>query len=129
MKVEFREHNRYLEVLISEQYSFDDFYALLDRIAEEGMRTHHTNILIDTIRMAGTPQDLERFELGVKTAEVLKPPFIILLLAEAHKINKFGENTANNRGAIELSTSERESGMEWLMIEAHKIPRPVTKLV
>jgi len=123
MKSVFREHDNYLEVTVTEEYSFSELCSLIDRTAVEARKHGKTRILADLTRITGEPGMMERFDLGVKAADVLCPPYKTLVLAEKRKINKFGEDVAINRGAFLLSTSQREAGMSWLLNPELVTPR------
>ena len=76
-----------------------------------------TRILIDARATVGPRFGLDRFVLGKYAAELFGPRYRIAILYAEQVIDKFGENTAVNRGANMLVTSDEARALEWLLEE------------
>ena len=71
-------------------------------------------MLVEAEGTFGPIPEFERFRLGEYIAKVCKGISIVSILQPQY-INKFGENTAVNRGADFLVTSDRVEAQNWLL--------------
>ncbi len=79
----------------------------------DSTETQSRNLLIDITRLSGELNTEERYRVGVAIAEQLLG-WRIAILDQESRINKLAENTAFNRGAEILVTSDGEEARDWL---------------
>jgi hypothetical protein len=77
-------------------------------------RGPRSKVFADVVELAGTPDNLMRFNAGVEAAEKLRG-IRLLMLTSREKINKLGENAAVNRGASIFTTDDEAQGLDWLL--------------
>ena len=115
MSVKYLKHAEYLEVIFTGKRSFAAFRDLMNNVHKECQKNNLKRILIDVSEAKGEWGAFTRFKVGEKVSEVFKYFYKILAIEKEEKINKFAENTAVNRGANLLVTSDRKKGLEWLL--------------
>ncbi|MCI0555626.1 MAG: hypothetical protein L0287_32170, partial [Anaerolineae bacterium] len=101
---------------MSEPYSLELFMSTIREIDEQCRKENLNKVLVDLRKMEGDPSILDRYQIGVEIANVWGPRYRVAGVAKAEMINKMIENTAVNRGARLLATSDIELAMEWLGI-------------
>lgn len=91
---------------------FADMARLVEAVAAAsgGVRSL---VIIDFRGVEGTFDNFARFRVGELAAEKLRH-CRILSLARPKQINKLAENTAVNRGAQVMTTSDEAEGLAWL---------------
>jgi hypothetical protein len=113
MEFSFSDEKTHLFFRCTGMFDFGGLSALVERIRIEA-RSPSTRVVVDFRTMEGVFDNLMRYRTGVLVAEKLKG-HRILSLARQEAINRLGENTAINRGALVHTTSDEEQGMDWLM--------------
>ncbi len=88
---------------------------VIDQTKEEADRLGHERILLDLTQWTKPDAEFTRFFTGVYLAKTLPPPFRVAGFALEKLINKFGENTAVNRGADCRIFPEEAMALSWLL--------------
>jgi len=112
--VRTRKASRYVHFDVSGPWNLADIFALIGRVREEADAAHLDAALVDLLDVPGPIPQMERFFAGKRVAEVLKHQIRLAVLVRAEYINKFGENTAVNRGARMAVLSSEEHALAWL---------------
>ena len=87
-------------------WELDGIYRVIQAVREEADRSGLELAFVDLRAVDGPIPDLERFFAGERVAAVIGSRVRVAVLARAQDINKLGENTAVNRGARMLVTSD-----------------------
>lgn len=74
-------------------------------------------VLVDMRNMPGDPSLLDRHLHGIEVAKIWGSRIKAALVLRTERLSHMTENTAVNRGANVLSTSDFARAMEWLEIE------------
>src|SRR5262245_9483410 len=111
---QFEEADSYLIVKWTGQWHLPDVLAIFDAIGEECKRRGLRLVLIEGENAHGPVPNFERFLMGDHIAKVCRG-LRIAGVFQAEYINKFGENTAVNRGADVLATGSRKEALHWLL--------------
>ena len=77
-------------------------------------------ILFDLTKWSKPDSEMTRFYTGKYLAETLAYHFKTAAFTQPEAINKFGENTAVNRGARFRIFTDETSAIKWLMEGANK---------
>lgn len=90
------------------------FRVLVDRISVEVAARGRRRVLADVRSMSGALPDMDRFEIGVYAAEKLTgvERFAVLASVE-HRINRFFEDTARNRGLQVRVFLDEAEALAW----------------
>ena len=115
MSIKYLKHTEYLEVVFTGQRSSVALSALIDEVYKQCQRNDFKRILIDLSGAKGELRETGRFEVGKKVSQVFNYLYKILAIEKEERINKLAENTAVNRGANLLVTSDRKKGLDWLL--------------
>jgi hypothetical protein len=95
-------------------WNLGDIFALIGRVREEADAAGLDAALVDLLDVPGPIPQMERFFAGKRVAEVLKHRIRLAVVARAEYIDKFGENTAVNRGARMAVMSSEDHALAWL---------------
>jgi hypothetical protein len=112
--IESRVEGRRVHFDVSGPWNLADIFALIARVREEADAAGLDVALVDLLDVPGPIPQMERFFAGKRVAEVLKHRIRLAVVARAEYINKFGENTAVNRGARMAVLSSQEHALAWL---------------
>lgn len=115
MSIKYLIHPEYLDVIFTGQRSSAALSNLIDEVYKECQKNNLKRILIDLSGAKGELKGFGRFEVGKKVSQVFNYLYKIVAIEKEERINKLAENTAVNRGANLLVTSDREKGLDWLM--------------
>jgi hypothetical protein len=96
-------------------WSPDRVKELIDLVNQRCRQLHYERVLLDMTAVPGEPEYSHRFEIGVYIAQVMPGRPRVAVLARPEGINKFGEDTAVNRGAVLLVTGDRNEAITWLL--------------
>jgi hypothetical protein len=118
LSVSYKRTPHYLIVEFAPSMAFwrlDNMKRVVDLVNRQCHELGYERVLLDLTPVAGEPAYLDRFRIGVYIAEVMpgRPRFAVL--ARHQSINKFGEDTAVNRGAVMLVTHDRIEAITWLL--------------
>lgn len=116
-EVIFTNQPDYLFVEVHCEWTVDNAKMVVDRTRAEAERCSKYLVLVDLTRWSSPSSEMVRYSSGEYLARVLPPPFKVASFAEAKLINKFGENTAVNRGASYRIFPSRSAATEWLMTD------------
>jgi hypothetical protein len=96
-------------------WSLDGMKELVDLVNQSCRQLHYERVLLDTTAVPGEPEYFDRYQIGVYIAQVMPGRPRVAVLARPEGINKFGEDTAVNRGAVLLVTGDRNEAITWLL--------------
>jgi hypothetical protein len=96
-------------------WSLDRMKQIVDLVNQRCRQLHYERVLLDMTAVPGEPAYFDRFEIGVYIAQVMPGRPHVAVLARPDGINKFGEDTAVNRGAVLLVTGDRNEAITWLL--------------
>ena len=113
--VAFEARRGYLLVRVRGPYDPSIAREVLGTVKQQAQAGGFTRILIDGFEIGAPARELDRFLIGEALAELLPCPFKVAFLYKAEWINKFGENTAVNRGAAVLVCSTEAKALQWLL--------------
>ena len=111
----FEVRPEYLHVEVRAATDVESIEQGLRDVKAQADQSGRTRILIDARATAGPRFGLDRFILGKYVAELFGPHYRIAILYAEQIIDKFGENTAVNRGANVLVTSDDAAALAWLV--------------
>lgn len=115
IRIDTTKHPGYLRFLLQGPYDLEDFEAAIPYMRDLLVTVDLARALIDLREVEGNMPDFDRFNLGVRIAEVWGSSLKLAGLAPAEKINRFLENTAVNRQArVKVFIREPEA-LEWLL--------------
>ena len=115
-----RLHPDYLEVACSGVYSRAESHRVGQEAFRDAALAKRDTILIDVRQVSGRrPSILDRFEMGVRTAEYYldsEPRIRLALLGHEPMIHpqRFGELVARNRGADARVFTDETAALEWV---------------
>jgi hypothetical protein len=110
--VEDRKDHLYFR--LTGKYDYQDFMALVLGLRDECLRREATHAVIDISIVDGDIPGLERYNLGLRFAEIWGGRLKAAILAPRERINKLFENTAVNRYARVHVSHDEELLMAWL---------------
>jgi len=102
---------------VNRPYSLEVFISTVHKVAEHCREENLNKALIDLRNMQGDPSILDRYRTGIEIANVWGPRIKVAVIGRADVIDHMGENTAVNRGAKIMVTSEEAQALEWLGVE------------
>ncbi|MDY6880406.1 MAG: hypothetical protein V2J25_15875 [Desulfatiglans sp.] len=114
MEIIFRKENGHLEAILSGEATYINYSESMVKIHEESLVSSNKSILIDLTKTTGHYNEFDRFKLGEKIASLFGGDYKVVVIDRKERINKFGENTAVNRGALFMVTHDRKVGLDWL---------------
>ncbi|MBV6399977.1 MAG: hypothetical protein CNIPEHKO_00258 [Anaerolineales bacterium] len=109
----------YLLVEINEPYSLEMINSAIHEVTAYCKEHNLNKVLVDMRNMPGAPSILERHLHGIEVAKVWGARIKAALILRPESLSHMTENTAVNRGANLLSTSDVAHARKWLGIE-HK---------
>jgi hypothetical protein len=115
MVSKFKHHRDYLEVSFFDESTFSNLNKLLDQIVKECKKKNHKKVMVDLLNVKGSLSEIDRFKIGEKIAQLFPIPYRMLAIVKEERINRFGENTAVNRGANLHVASNKKDGLDWLL--------------
>lgn len=104
----------YLLISLTGCWQVEAVLATIDTIVAECRQRGCQRVLVDSMMLEGSLPDWDRYEVGLRVAEVLRR-VRIAVLGPPRIINKFSENVAVNRGAQLLVTADRAAALAWLL--------------
>jgi hypothetical protein len=110
----------YLLVLAPPPWTTENAKQVIEETKTEAIQRGYTRILFDLTKWSSPEFEIVRFFTGAHLAAVLEPPFRSAAFALPEFINKFGENTAVNRGAWFRIFPDKISAISWLMKKPHE---------
>lgn len=105
----------YLFVKVCGSWTGATAKRVIDDARREAERLRFSRILFDLTDWTLPDTEFTRFESGEYLSKVLPVPFKIAAFALPNAINKFGEDTAVNRGAQFRIFADEGSAVQWLM--------------
>ena len=115
LQYQFKETDSQLIVNLTGQWHYPDLITLVDDIAKECKQRGVRLVLIEAEETFGPIPEFERYQMGKYIAAVCQGISIVCILKPQY-INKFGENTAVNRGADFMVTGDRMEAQNWLLM-------------
>jgi len=109
----------YLFVEVSEPYSLKLLISTIHEVADHCQKENLNKVLVDLRKMEGSPNVFDRYEVGIEIVKVWGSRIKAAVVAKPGVVNRMTENTAVNRGAKLLATSEMEDALKWLEVEVH----------
>lgn len=116
-EVIFSQEPGYLYVEVHCEWTVANSKLVVDRTRVEAEKCGMNRILLDLTRWSSPPSEMVRFHSATYLAQVLSSPFKVASFASAEHINKFGENTAVNRGASYRIFHNRCDATAWLLTD------------
>ena len=110
----FENKGDYLLVEFSEPFSLEMMISAVHEVLRRCEEQNLKKVLADLRNMPGDPSILERYQIGVEIAKTWRRRVQAALVMQPGKLSHMTENTAVNRGAHLLSTSDAVRAMEWL---------------
>lgn len=107
----------YLLVEIIGPFSFAEISAGIKKVAELCDKENLNKVFVDLRQMTGSPSILERYEFGVEIAKTWRQRYQVAIVERADMITRMVENTAVNRGAHILTTTNASHAIKWLGVE------------
>jgi hypothetical protein len=101
----------HFEIRAEGRFSVDGLLSMIGYVAEH---EEWNRVIFDLRRLTGDLNTFARYTLGLAISEKLKDRRVACL-GETGKINKIGENTAVNRGAMLLVTDTYQDALDWIM--------------
>ena len=114
-EIEFKHRENYLEVIFKGERTFEVVDHLIERIYNKCQKDNVDKLFVDVREAKGEWKEYDRFRIGARLSDFFKFNYKIVVCDKKEKINKFGENTAVNRGVDILITDDRHKGLEWLL--------------
>lgn len=109
------EHDGYIEIKASADYSLESLYNFIEHIRKEALRTSARRVLVNSAGLRGRMTEADRFLGGQKIAEVLGQHVKTAIIMPPGDVTKLGEITAVNRGARLLVTDDHAEAVRWLL--------------
>jgi hypothetical protein len=101
---------------VSKRVSVAEFKELSLDMVQKARKKNINKLLAEGLSVDfGDLTTLERHDIGVAAAEILKGEFKAVAVIQKQFINKHGENVANNRGADVLVTDSMDEAIRWLL--------------
>jgi len=107
----------YLFIDVDEPYSLKLFLSTIHEVADHCRKENLNRVLIDLRKMEGSPNVFDRYEVGIEIVKAWGARIKVAVIARPSILNRMTENTAVNRGAKLLATSEMEDALKWLEVE------------
>jgi predicted N-formylglutamate amidohydrolase len=113
----FQNKGAYLLVEINEPYSVEMISSAIHEVTAYCREQNLNKALVDMRNMPGSPSILDRHLHGIEVAKEWGSRIKAALILRPENLSHMTENTAINRGANLLSTSDVAHALEWLGIE------------
>lgn len=114
LHVEQIEHPDFLEIVCSGDHVLEDWEELIHLIDQKWQRGDKKAVLVDTLNLSFSIENMTRYHIGLRVAEKLGPTAKIAALAPPEHLNFFWETVAHNRGANVRAASDRDALVAWL---------------
>ena len=111
----FHDRDGYLLVKVAAPWTETSAKHVIDEIKSEVTKQHHNRLLLDLTQWTEPDTEFTRFQSGKYLAKVFPPSFKIAAYTIPNVINRFGETTAINRGALFRIFPDEQSALQWLM--------------
>ena len=72
-------------------------------------------LLGDISKMRGSVGTMDRFEMGVRGADLFRGGYKIALVYQPEEINRFAETVSVNRGLNARIFGDKKDALEWLL--------------
>lgn len=105
----------YVSFTATGTWTLRSVYDLIDTVRQECARFSVNRALVDIRQLGGMPSEMDRYNWGVRAATVIGGRVRVAVLARADQINRFGENTAVNRGADINTLTDADEALRWMM--------------
>lgn len=115
LRIEVEECPGYLWFRFLGTYHFGDFQRAMVEVRRCCEEKSVGKALADITALQGEIPDFDRYDLGVRFAEVFGPVIKVAGLTPQKKSNRFMENTAVNRQARLQAFSDRQQALDWLL--------------
>ena len=115
----------YLLVEVSEPYSLEFYMSIIHEVARWHADVKLDKVLIDLRHSEGNPSIVDRYEMGVEIANAWGARITGAVIGPPRMINHMGENTAVNRGARLLATSNIHSAFKYLGLDDFSLDQGV----
>ena len=112
---EYSNQNGYLLVKVAAPWTPQTAKQAIDEIKIEAAKRNYNRLLLDLTQWDKPETEFTRFQSGEYLAKVFRPPFKVAAYAISSAINKFGETTAVNRGAVLRIFPDEQLAILWLM--------------
>ena len=105
---------KYLLVQSNEPYSMNLFFTTIHEVSKRCENEKLNKVLVDIREMSGNPSIIDRYETGVRIAEVWGSKIKAAGVARRSMINFMVETVAVNRGAEFRVFSDMDLALKWL---------------
>lgn len=112
---EYVDKSGYLLVKVLVSWTEANATRVIDEAHDEATKRGHVRLLFDLRNWLAPDKESTRFFSGLHLAKALHPPFKVAAFCFPEAINRFGEDTAVNRGALFRIFSDEQSALHWLM--------------
>ncbi len=120
MATEYLNEAGYLLIKVSAPWTVEAARQVIDEAKMEATKREYRRILFDLTQWSRPDSEMTRFYSGEYLAKVLAFHFKVAAFALPAAINKFGENTAVNRGARFRIFPDEASAVRWLLEGANQ---------
>src|SRR5690349_9405006 len=114
-QVTFERNTAYLRAICRGEFTPTTTLEALGSIHDEAVKSGHTRVLIDALDQPAPPPEMVRYQFGLAVADVFGHRFKVAMLYPEALINRFGENTAVNRGAFFRAFGDEQAALHWLV--------------
>ena len=104
----------HLRLMVTGEFCPVKMVKFIDYVKEAAEKTRRTKVLIDCSSMEGSLTETDRFQGGIRIAEVWGSTIQAALVMPEGQVTKLGEIAAANRGATFLVTESISEAKEWL---------------
>ena len=111
----FFNRDGYLLAKITLPWTAQNAIQAFDEIKEEVSKQHYKFLLIDFTKWEKPDEEFTRYKTGVYFANIFHAPLKVAGYTKVSAINKFGENTAVNRGAQFRIFGDEQNAIQWLL--------------
>ena len=111
---EYLDRDGYLLVKVNAPWTEESAKRVIDKAKNEATEQGYKRILFDLTKWARPTSEMTRFYSGEYLAKELRHLFKVAAFALPDAINKFGEDTAVNRGAWFRIFPDEASAIKWL---------------
>jgi hypothetical protein len=104
----------YFWIGVTGRWELREIFRVIDTVRGQTELAGHDRVFVDLRGVDGPIPALDRFFAGERVAAVLGPVIRLAVFARPALIDKFGENTAVNRGARILVTGKMSEALAFL---------------
>ena len=105
----------YLKAEASGPYSRSQFFTLAEAVAREADAAGQGRVLVDIRQVAGDIPFIDRYDLGVHCAGVLRSLHGLAVVCRAELITGLFENVTVNRGLNASVQADADAALAWLL--------------